>query len=48
MQVFIVQHLKSFRMNTYEKPPGEGTLLMPFCCSLLTDLLCHPRPVHAL
>ena len=48
MQVFIVQHLKSFRMNTYEKPRGEGYLTMPFCYSLLTNSLRHPRAAHAL
>ncbi len=48
MQVFIVLHLKSFRMSTYEKPQGEGYLAMPFCYSLLTNPLRHPRPAYAL
>src|SRR5579859_848347 len=35
LQVLIVDDLKSFRMNTYEKTGGRGAPPMAFCYSLL-------------
>ena len=35
LQVLIVDDLKSFRMNIYEKPGGRGAPPMAFCYSLL-------------
>jgi hypothetical protein len=46
-QLLIVHNLKSFRINTCEKPRGEGSPLTVFCNSFLKTLR-PARPAHAL
>jgi hypothetical protein len=47
LQVLIVDNLKSFRMNVYEKPGGRGTSSMAFCYSLLTTPIRLAGSAHA-